>query len=407
MPTRFYPWLVVLLLWPVALLNYLDRQMLSTAKASVVADVAGIKVHDDAGKSLENERFGNLMAAFMWVYAGLSPVGGFIADRFSRRWTVTLSLFVWSAVTFATGRAETYEQMWWLRAAMGVSEAFYFPAGLALIADFHRSDTRTRATALHQTGVYAGMALGGLGGYFADYWSWRIGFQVCGGIGIVYAVILGFVLKDPERVAGEPRADLRSSLRVLGGTPSFWLLVAYFTLPAMGAWGLRNWLPTHVATTFVLSQTASGFLATGCLTTGNVLGAILGGWLADTLSRRTDRGRIFTSAAGVLLCVPALLGVGYALDLPLLAVCVVLFGVGWGLFDVNNMPILSQIVCSRYRATGYGLMNAVSISAGAWCTIEMGKLKDAGTPFGVALAIGAGITLASVACVLLIRPKKG
>jgi MFS family permease len=254
------------------------------------------------------------------------------------------------------------------------------------------------------------MALGGLGGYFAEYWSWRVGFQACGGIGVVYAGLLGFTLKDAERTEGQPKADLGSSLRVLGGSLSFWLLVAYFTLPAMGAWGVRNWLPAFIGERFggqfEKPQTASGFLATGCMTFGNVVGAVLGGWLADALSRRTARGRILTSAAGVLLCVPVLLGVGAADQLPLLAACVVLYGVGWGLFDVNNMPILSQIVGPQYRATGYGIMNAVSISGGAWCTVQMGKLRDAGTPFGTALAIGAGITLVSVACVLLIRVRR-
>ena len=155
-----YAWAVVALLWPVVLLNYLDRQMVSTIRASIRADIPTITNDQD---------FGTLMAVFMWVYAFLSPVGGFIADKFNRRWTVIGSLFVWSAVTWATGHAQTYSQMLTCRALMGISEAFYIPAALALIADFHTGGTRAKAIGIHQTGLYAGLALGGIGGYIRNF----------------------------------------------------------------------------------------------------------------------------------------------------------------------------------------------------------------------------------------------
>src|SRR6267378_2896141 len=123
-----YAWAVVAMLFPVALLNYLDRMMVATMRASIRADIPTIANEAD---------FGFLMAAFMWVYALLSPIGGFLADRFQRRWMVILSLFVWSAMTWLTGYAQTFTQMAWTRAFMGLSEAFYMPAALALIADFH------------------------------------------------------------------------------------------------------------------------------------------------------------------------------------------------------------------------------------------------------------------------------
>jgi hypothetical protein len=121
-------WIVLALLWPVALLNYLDRQMMAAMKFSIMADIPSIGLE---------ENWGNLLAMFKWVYAGLSPLGGYIADRFSRRWVIGGSLFVWSAVTWATGHAHTYDQLLTARALMGISEACYIPAALALIADFH------------------------------------------------------------------------------------------------------------------------------------------------------------------------------------------------------------------------------------------------------------------------------
>src|SRR2546423_10120436 len=182
-----YAWAVVGLLWPVALLNYLDRQMVSTIRASIRADIPSIANDQD---------FGTLMAVFMWVYAFLSPVGGFIADKCDRRRTVIGSLFVWSAVTWATGHCTTYPQMLSCRALMGISEAFYIPAALALIADFHPGQTRARAVGIHQSGIYAGLALGGLGGFIAPTSSWPERFTWFGAAGVAYAVVLMICLKD-------------------------------------------------------------------------------------------------------------------------------------------------------------------------------------------------------------------
>jgi MFS family permease len=137
-------WLVVALLWPVAMLNYLDRQLLATMKRSIMADIPSIAT---------DENFGWIMSIFLFVYACLSPIGGYTADRFNRRWMVIGSLGVWSIVTWLTGQVHTYHGMCWARAAMGVSEACYIPAALALIADFHTGPTRSRAIGIHQTGI--------------------------------------------------------------------------------------------------------------------------------------------------------------------------------------------------------------------------------------------------------------
>src|SRR5260221_5176321 len=150
-----YAWLVVALLVPVALLNYLDRQLLASMKFSLMRDIP------DIGREAN---WGAILALFKWVYAGLSPVGGYLADRYSPRHVIAASLFVWSAVTWTTGHVTTYEQLLVTRALMGISEAFYIPAALALIADFHTGRTRSRAVGLHQMGIYLGVIIGGFWG---------------------------------------------------------------------------------------------------------------------------------------------------------------------------------------------------------------------------------------------------
>jgi MFS family permease len=393
-----YAWAVVALLWPVAMLNYLDRQMVSSIRSSIRADIPSIANDQD---------FGTLMAVFMWVYAFLSPVGGFVADKFNRRWTVIGSLFVWSAVTWATGHAQTYSQMLAFRATMGISEAFYIPAALALITDFHTGSTRAKAVGIHQSGIYVGLALGGVGGYIAQTSSWRNCFTWFGLAGVLYAVVLMATLRDAP-VSAEAKQNknvaLLETLRALWSKPAFWILVIYFTLPAIAGWVTKNWLPTYLADTFHLKEGPAGLSATGYIQVASLVGVVLGGVLADWWMRRTARGRIFTSAFGVLLLVPALLGLGYAWSLSAAIGFMILFGLGWGFFDCNNMPVLCQIARPEHRATGYGFMNLVSISVGAGATVALGWMRDQQVKFSVAFAISAAVALLSAALILLVKP---
>jgi MFS family permease len=399
-----YAWLLVGLLVPVALLNYLDRQMLASMKFSVMRDIPDIGLEAN---------WGAILALFKWVYACLSPIGGYIADRYSRRHVIAGSLLVWSSVTWATGYAATYEQLLLTRALMGISEAFYIPAALALIADFHTGHTRSRAVGLHQMGIYVGVIIGGFGGYAADSpaLGWRWAFELCGLVGVLYAVPLFLLLRDPQRPADGTAATRPSpggALRELATNPSFLLLVLYFTLPALAGWVVRDWMPAILKAEFNIGQGLAGVSATLYWQTAAVAGALGGGWLADRWMRRTARGRIYVSAIGMSLIVPAMFGVGYAPETGLLWVAVaflVLFGVGWGFFDANNMPILSQIARPELRATGYGIMNFVSISCGGFADWGFGVLRDRQVPLFGIFGVFAGAAILSVVLVLLIRPR--
>lgn len=391
-------WLVVALLFPVALLNYLDRQMLAAMKSSMVADIPSISNKAD---------WGLILGSFKWVYAILSPVAGYIADRFSRRWVIGTSLFAWSATTWLTGHVTTLHELLASRALMGISEAFYIPAALALITDYHLGPTRSRAVGLHQTGIYAGLIIGGFAGHVADSPSlgWRWAFNVCGIAGILYALPLLVLLRDaPRSATAVPSPPPKAALGELLGNRNFILLVLYFTLPAIAGWVVRDWMPDILKEKFHLGQGKAGVVAM-FVHPASIVGAALGGWVADRWMRRNTRGRIFTSALGTLLFLPALFIVGEA---PVQAAAVaglILFGIGWGIFDCNNMPILCQIARPELRATGYGLMNLVSISCGGFGDWGFGALRDNGVPLGAIFAAFAGVALLSVVIVLLIRPR--
>lgn len=391
-------WLMVALLIPVALLNYLDRQMLAAMKQSMVADLPDIAT---------KAQWGLVLGSFKWVYALCSPLGGYLADRMSRRHVVCFSLFVWSAVTWATGHVRSYEELLATRALMGVSEACYIPAALALIADYHAGPTRSRAVGLHQMGIYLGVIIGGFAGYAADSPAigWRGAFGFCGLAGVAYSIPLFLLLRNAERPAEQsaPVATVRETA-VLLRNRNFLLLVLYFTLPAMAAWIVRDWMPEILREQFGLGQGHAGVSAVLYVQLAALGGVLLGGWLADRRARRDIRGRIHVSVLGTLLLLPALFGVGNAASLPIAIAFLVVFGLGWGFFDCNSMPILCQIVDPRHRATGYGLMNLVSISCGGFADWIFGALRDAHLPLNAIFGVFAGIALLSVVLALRIRP---
>lgn len=402
-----YPWILVGLLWVVALLNYMDRQMLATMRPSMQVDIAELQ---------QAANFGRLMAVFLWVYAFMSPVAGMIGDRLNRKWLIVGSLFVWSGVTFAMGYATTFSQLYVLRALMGVSEALYMPTGLAMIADFHSSRTRSMAVGVHLSGNYMGQALGGFGATIADKFSWNTAFQSFGMIGMAYAIVLIVFLKEKSRSAdqqatekggskSQEKTPLFKGLGILLGNPAFWLILLLFSVPSFPGWAVKNWLPTLFADKLGIEMAQAGPLSTITTSLSSLFGVIIGGYLSDRWILKHLRGRIYTSIIGLTLTVPALLLIAYGTTLIHAIAAGVCFGLGFGMFDGNNMPILCQFVSAKYRATAYGFMNMMGIMAGALITDWLGKSTDAGNLAGD-FALLAGVVLAVVVVQLIfLRPK--
>lgn len=385
---KWYPWAVVVLLWGVALLNYMDRQMLSTMKVAMMGDIRELETA---------ENFGRLMAVFLWIYGLMSPMAGLIADRINRKWLIVGSLGVWSFVTLMMGYATSFDQLYVLRAIMGVSEALYIPAGLALIADYHRGNTRSLAVGIHMTGLYVGQALGGFGATVAHTWSWQTAFHSFGMIGVVYSLVLVLLLRENRSDRREVKkeqgavtampgksglsagwASVRHSLGMLLGTISFWVILFYFAAPSFPGWATKNWLPTLFSASLGIDMAHAGPLSTITIAFSSFVGVISGGILADRWIMRNLRGRIYTGAIGLSLTIPALFLLGFGHTLVPIVGGGILFGIGYGMFDANNMPILCQFVSPRHRAAGYGLMNMTGVFAGAFITSWLGKSTDAG-----------------------------
>lgn len=403
--SKYYPWVVVALLGGVALLNYMDRQMLSTMKDSMQVDIIDLQ-------SATN--FGRLMAIFLWIYGLMSPISGIIADNLSRKKLIVGSLLVWSSVTYLMGLATTYDQVFWLRALMGVSEALYLPAGLSLIADYHTGGSRSLAVGIHMTGLYLGQAIGGFGATLAAAYSWNTTFYWFGIIGIVYAFVLAVFLKDKKRVAPEeakestskkPQANLWQSLKSLFTNPAFWVILLYFAIPSLPGWATKNWLPTLFAENLGLPMSQAGPIATITIAFSSFVGVVLGGILSDKWVLKNIKGRIYTGAIGLSLTIPSLLLLGFGSSIVEVVTAGVLFGIGFGMFDANNMPILCQFVSARQRATAYGVMNMVGVFAGAMITSVLGSWSDDGN-LGMGFALLAAVVAVAVVIQLYsLHPK--
>jgi MFS family permease len=392
-------------LWVVATLNYLDRQMLSTMKPSMMVDIAELA---------KAENFGRLMAVFLWIYAFMSPISGIIADRLNRKWLIVSSLFVWSGVTLAMGYATSFDQLYVLRAIMGVSEAFYMPAGLALIADYHQGKTRSIAIGIHLSGVYLGQAFGGFGATIASVSSWQWTFHAFGFIGVAYSLILMFLLKEKKGYEVDKTQKTSASvelkqawkgLGILFTNIAFWVILFNFSAPSFPGWAVKNWLPTLFSDALQLDMAKAGPISTITTAFSSLVGVLIGGYLSDRWVLKNLRGRIYTGIIGMALTIPALFLLGYGSSFELILLGGVFFGLGFGMFDVNNMPILCQFVSPRYRATGYGIMNLAGISAGAVITGFLGKSADAGNMRQDFAMLSVVVVAAIALNLIFLKPK--
>ena len=392
-------WAVVGLLWVVALLNYLDRQLVVTMPGPIKADL-----------HIGDERFGLLSSVFLWVYGLCSPVAGYVADRVGKRPVIIASLLIWSAATFFTGIANSFPALLAGRATLGVSEAFYMPAAVSLIVEYHRGSTRSRATGLHLSGVYAGSVLGGLGGGIAEMFGWRTGFLAFGAIGVAYALLLMIFLPHPpgdstlseEAQRQNPALPRVGAFASLLTTPSFLLLLGMNLLNGAAYWPLRNWLPEFFRSELGISPTRAGIYGPMVFNGAAFAGMLIASNISDWWSGWNPRARALVPAIGFCFAAPCLFTIGAVDYVPLILACVLVAGMSQGFLDANLMPAACTVTDFRHRATAYGLLNFVGTTAGGGMTYVGGLLKEQHVPFAAtfqvasALILGAGLLLFAV-----------
>ncbi|MDB6126699.1 MAG: transporter, partial [Verrucomicrobia bacterium] len=389
-------WLTVGLLSVVGCLNYLDRMMIMTMRGSLKEAIP-----------MTEAQFGLLTTVFLLVYAALSPFTGFLADRFDRSRVIVVSLFIWSLITWLTAHAKTYDQLLLTRALMGFSEACYLPASLALITDYHRGPTRSLANGIHLSGVLAGSALGGLGGWLAERHGWAYSFNLFGLVGIGYSFVILFLLRSPPKLSSEvqPNVRLGEAFGSLFSQPAFLLALAFWGLLGVAGWAIMGWMPTYLNEHFHLSQGVAGLSTTGYVNISALVGMLIGGAWADRWSRTNERGRILVPVIGLCVAAP---GVLLAANTPVLAFALlglVCYGLARAFSDANMMPILCLISDPRYRATGYGILNFCACAIGGVTIYVGGMMRDANVDISRIFQFASGVVALCAVLLFFIRPQ--
>lgn len=398
-------WTVVILLFFVGFLNYLDRVMITTMHTSITTEL-----------EINDAQFGLLTSVFLWIYGLLSPLAGYLADRFKRSKVIIISLFVWSFVTWLTAHATTFNELLATRALMGVSEACFIPAALALITDYHKENTRSLAVGIFMGGVMVGQSAGFIGGWIAEKHHWTYAFNIFGIIGIVYAIFLFFKLRDPakikEGVSAEARADEKpnflEAIKDLFKRRSFILLIINWSLLGIVGWMILGWLPTYYIEIFGLSQGIAGFYATTYVYPLSFVGVILGGYLADKYSGKNPRGRILVPAIGLFIAAPAVLLASLTGNIYVAIGGFMIYALTRVFSDANLMPILCMVSDPKYRATGYGILNLFACVVGGIGIYASGVLKDSNINLDITFKVASvGILIAGLIFLAIkIKPEK-
>ncbi len=397
-PTR--AWLTVALLWFVGCINYLDRVMITTMRQSLVEAIP-----------MTDAQFGLLTTIFLIVYGVLSPFAGYLADRFNRSHVIIVSLVAWSVITWLTAHATTYGELLATRALMGVSEACYIPAALALIADYHGPRTRSLANGVHLSGVMVGAGMGGVGGWIAEKHGWAQAFEWFGQVGVGLAIVAAFYLRDqrqaqPAAAAGpaEP-VRLGEALRSLFGSGTFLLALGFWGLLGMSVWAVVGWMPTYLKEHFTLGQGEAGLSATAYYQGASIVGVLFGGWWADCWSRTRADAPMQVPLIGMAVAAPAILLAASAGTFWVAIAGLMLFGLTKSFADANMMPILTLVADKRYRATGYGVLNLCACLVGGFTIYAGGALRDAKIDVNTIFFGGAAATAVCGGLLWLVRKR--
>ncbi|HEY1895281.1 MAG TPA: MFS transporter, partial [Terracidiphilus sp.] len=332
------------------------------------------------------------------------PLAGWLCDRFPRKTLILGALLFWSVVTGATAFSRSYWQLILCRSLGGLGEAFYFPASMSLMSDYHR-ETRSRAMSIHQSSVYAGTIAGGtVSGAVGQYYGWRSSFTLFGALGILLALSLWALLREPVRGMSEQpshpahvppakmnsRASLFDALKELFANRVVLLLIAVFMGANFVAVVFLAWMPSFLYQKFHMSLSMAGFSATAYLQIASVLGVLSGGFLADAAAKRGGKwqreGRVLIQALGLLCGTPFLFLTGWTISVPLLIFGMIGFGFFKGMYDANIFASLHDVVTVEQRGVAVGVMNSLAWLGGGVAPIA---IAVAAGRYGMSAAISA------------------
>ena len=295
---KFYKWEVLIMLWMGYLLNQADRQVFNT----VLPDIS-------RALELSDTEIGLIATLFNLAFAIFVPIGGWMGDRFSRKWVVVSSVLIFSVATMFTGMAGTMIMLVALRSiATGGSEALFGPSNYSILSQYH-TDTRARAMSIHQTAYYVGVILAGwLAGLIAEKLSWEYSFLIFGGFGLIWGVIMIFRLNNRPPVEvpadSEAKADKPGFLdgfKAVFSTPTAIALTLGFSGLIFVITGFMTWVPAYLQEEFGQTRPEAGFNSMFWTYIAAFVGVLLAGTLSDKLAVKNNKYRMYLQAIGLVL----------------------------------------------------------------------------------------------------------
>ena len=360
--------LLIAFMWLAYFLNYSDRQAVFSMFPTLKADLG-----------MTDKQLGLTGAIFLWVYAIGCPIAGQLADHFSKRILVVLSLTLWSIVTIATGFAGSAVIILSLRALMGISESMFMPTAIALTANAHPPSLRSRAISILTTAQIIGTIAGSwFGGWMADRGEWRGAFFVLGSIGLLYALPYFLFLRNVNQNSTYEITtnSKRLAFPVLIKVRTFLLLCIVFPIFVFGLWMLYGWLPNFLHDKFLLNQSDSALNATIFVQGATLFGLLGGGVIADALYRYTKASRLWLMTASLILCAPCLHALGNSDTLNTTRIAAAGFGLFSGLMMGNIFPAAFEVVPADTRASAVGFLNFFGAIMSGFATLFGGIWKQ-------------------------------
>jgi len=354
-------------MWFAYFLNYCDRQVVF-ALFPVLKTQLG----------LTDEQLGLTGSLFLWVYGVGCPIAGQFGDRYSKRILVVLSLAVWSVITIATGLATSAIMLLAMRGLMGVSESLYMPSAIALTANAHAPERRSRAIAALTTAQIVGVVAGSwFGGWMGDHGLWRYAFFTLGAIGLLYSIPYSWFLRgvsEESRTEQQKPGDSPAFLTLLS-VPTFLLLCVAFPIFVFGLWLLYSWLPNYLYEKFSFNLSDAAFNATAFLQGASLVGMLAGGVLADWLFKITPASRMWLLVASLLICAPCLYAIGHNDSLGGTRIAASGFGFFSGFMMGNIFPAAFEIIPPGTRASAVGVLNLFGAAVSGCATLFGGLWK--------------------------------
>lgn len=291
-----YRWTVLVMLTLVYTFNFIDRQILVILQEPIKAELG-----------LSDAQLGLLTGfsfALVYVTAGI-PIA-WLADRSNRRNIVAASLAFWSLMTALSGLVQNYGQLLAARIGVGVGEAGGSPPSHSMISDYFPLSNRGTALSFYSMGIYIGVLFGfAAGGWIAENFGWRNAFFAIGIPGILYALAVIWIIKEPprgqyDRGGTPPKASMTETIYCLRSRPTFWWISVGCAFTAFVSYGNGNFMPSFLMRNHGLSLAEVGAILGLISGLSGAAGTLLGGFLSDRLGVRDIRWYVWIPMLGGL-----------------------------------------------------------------------------------------------------------